>query len=69
MVRCVILKNASHAEKATELQNVYNTDALNHLTASKWRLRFQDGSYDRFDSARSERLSRSDLAAPIQSLL
>jgi hypothetical protein len=43
--------------------------ALKYPTVSKWRRRFQDGSDDLFDLALSGRLSRSDLAAPIQSLL
>jgi hypothetical protein len=44
-------------------------EALKYSTVSKWRLRFQDGSDDLFDLARSGRPSRSDVAAPIQSLL
>jgi transposase len=69
VIRYLILKNLSVAEIATELQTVYSTDALKHSTVSKWRLRFQDGSDDLFDLTRSRRPSRSDLAAPIQSLL
>jgi transposase len=68
VIRYLTLKNLSVAEIASELQSVYGTDALKYSTVSKWRLRFQDGSYDLFDLARSERSSRSDLAAPIQSL-
>jgi hypothetical protein len=45
------------------------TGALKYSTVSKWRLRSQDGSDDFSDLARSERPYRSDLAAPIQSLL
>jgi hypothetical protein len=63
------LKKLSVAEIATELQNVYGTDALKYSTVSKWRLRFQNGSEDLFDFIRSSKPSRSDLAAPIQSLL
>jgi transposase len=63
------LKNLSVAEIATELHSVYGRDALKYSTVPKWRLRFQDGSEDLFDSARSGRPARSDLAAPIQSLL
>jgi hypothetical protein len=48
---------------------VYGADALKYLTVSKWRVRFQDGSGDPFDLARSGKPSRSDLAAPIQSLV
>jgi hypothetical protein len=69
VIRYLTLKNLSVAEIATELQSVYGTDALKDLTVSKCRLRFQDGSDDISDFARCERLCRSDLAAPIQSLL
>jgi hypothetical protein len=44
-------------------------DALKYLMVAKWGLCFQDGSDDLFDLARSGRSSRSDLAAPIQSLV
>jgi hypothetical protein len=64
VIRHLTLKNIGVAEIATELQSVYGTDALKHLTVSKWRLRFQDDSDDLFDLARSGRPSRSDLAAP-----
>jgi transposase len=63
------LKNLSVAEIATEFQSVYGTDALKYSTMSKRRLRFQDGSDNLFDLARSGRPFRSDLAALIQSLL
>jgi transposase len=69
MIRYLILKSLSVAEIATEFQSVYDTDALKYSTVSKWRLRFQEGSDDLFDLARSGRPSRSDLAVPIQSLL
>jgi hypothetical protein len=69
VIRYLILKNLSGAEIATELQSVYGTDALKYSTISKWRLHFQDGSNDSFDLTRIGRASRSDLAAPIQSLL
>jgi transposase len=68
-IRYLTHKNLSVVEIATELQSVYGTDALKYLTVSKWRLRFQHGSDDLFDLARSGRPSRSDFAAPIQSLL
>jgi hypothetical protein len=69
VIRDLILKDLSLTEIATELQSVYDTDALKYSTVSKWRLRFQDGSDDLFDLTCSRRPSRSDLAAPIQSLL
>jgi transposase len=69
VIRYFTLKNLSVAEIATELQNVYGTDALKYSTVSKWTLRFHDSWDDLFDLASSERPSRSDLAAPIQSLL
>jgi hypothetical protein len=69
VIRYLTLKNLGVAEIATELQSVYGTDALKYSTVSKWRLCFQNGSDDLFDLPRSGRVSRSDLAAPIQSLL
>jgi transposase len=69
VIRYLILKNLSVAEIATELQNVYGTDALKYSTVSKSNMRFQDGSNDLFDFALSGKPSRSDLATPIQSLL
>jgi hypothetical protein len=69
MIRYLALKNLRVAEIVTELQSVYGTDALKYSMVSKWRLRFQDGSDDLFDLAHSETPSRSDLAAPVQSLL
>jgi transposase len=69
VAHCLTLKNLSVAEIATELQSGYGTDALKYSTISKWRLRFQDGSDELFDFARSGRPSRSDLADLIQSLL
>jgi hypothetical protein len=69
MIRYFTLKNLGVAEIATELQSMSGTDALKYLTVSKWRLRFQNGSDDRFDLVRSGRPSRSDIAAPIQPLL
>jgi transposase len=69
VLRYLTRKNLSFAEIVTELQSVYGTDALKYSTVSKWRLRFQDGSDDLFHLARSGRPSRSDLVAPIQSLL
>jgi hypothetical protein len=45
------------------------TNTRKYSTASKWRLRFQDGSDDVTYLARSERPSRSNIAAPIQLLL
>jgi transposase len=68
-IRYLTLKNLGVAEITTELQSVYGTDALKYSTVSKWSLRFQDDSDDLFNLARSGRPSRSDLAAPIQSLL
>jgi hypothetical protein len=61
VIRYLPLKNPSVAEIATELQNVYSTDALKYSTVSKWRPRFQDGSDHLFDLARSGRPSRSHL--------
>jgi transposase len=69
VIRYLTLKNLSVGEIATEFQSVYRTDALKYSTASKWRLRFQDGSDDLFELTRSRRPSRSDFATPIQSLL
>jgi transposase len=69
VIHYLTLKNLSVPEIATEIQSVYGTDALKYSTFSKWRLRFQDGSDDLFDFARSGRPSRNDLAARIQSLL
>jgi hypothetical protein len=69
VTRYSTFKKLSAAEVPTELQSVYGTDALKYSTVSKWRLRFQDGSDDLFDLARSGRPSRSDHAAPIQLLL
>jgi transposase len=69
VIRYLTLENLSVAEIATELQSVYDMCALKHSTVSKWRLRFHDGWDDLFDLARSGRASRSDLAAPVQSLL
>jgi transposase len=66
---CLTLKNLSVPKVATKLQGVYGTDALKYSTVSKWRLRFQDGSDDLFDLARSGRPSHNDLVAPIQPLL
>jgi transposase len=54
------LKNLSVAEIATDFQSVYGTDALKYSMVSKWKLRFQDGSDDLFDLARSGRPFRSD---------
>jgi hypothetical protein len=69
MIRYLTLKYRGVAEIATELQNVYSTDALKYSTVSKWRLCFQDGSDDRFDLARFGESCRSDLEDPIPSLL
>jgi transposase len=69
VVRYLTVKNLSVAEITPELPSMYGTDALKYSTISKWRLRFQDGPDDLFDSARSGRPSRSDLAALTQSLL
>jgi transposase len=69
VIRDLTFKNLSVAEIATQLQGVYGTDALKYSTVSKWRLRFQEGSDDRFDLVRSGTPSRSDLEAPIQLLL
>jgi hypothetical protein len=69
VIRYLTLKNLSIAEIATEFQSVYRTDALEYSTVSKCRLRFQDGSDHSFNLARSGSSSRSDLVAPIQSLL
>jgi transposase len=69
VIHYLTLKNLSVTKIATELQNMYGMDALKDSTVLKWRLRFQDGSDDLFDLARSKRRSRSDLAALIQSLL
>jgi hypothetical protein len=65
-IRYSDLENLSVAEIATELHNVYGTDALKYSTVSKWRLCFQDGSDDLFDFAHSGRPFHSGLAAPIQ---
>jgi hypothetical protein len=62
-------KNLSIAEIATELQSMRGRDARKYSTVSKWRPRFPDGLDDPFDLAGSGRSSRSDLVAPIQSLL
>jgi ribosomal protein L22 len=67
VIRYVALKNLNVAEIATELQNMYGTDALKYLTVSKWRLCFQDGSDNLFDLARSGRPYHGNLAALIQS--
>jgi hypothetical protein len=56
VIRYLTFKNLSVAKIATELQSVHGTDALKYSTVSKWRLRFQDGSDDPFDFARSEGL-------------
>jgi hypothetical protein len=69
VIRYLTFKNLSVAKIATEHQDVYGRDALKSSTVSKWRLRFQDGLGGLFDLTRSERPSRSDLAAPIQSLV
>jgi transposase len=69
VIRYLTLKNLIVVEITTELQIMYGKDALKYSTVSKWRLRFQDSSDNLFDFARSGRPSRSDLAAPIQSLL
>jgi hypothetical protein len=69
VIRDLTLKNLSVAEIATELQSVYDADALKYSMVSKWRRRFQDVSDDLFDLARSDTPSRSDRAASIQSLL
>jgi hypothetical protein len=69
VIRYLILKNISVTEIAVELQSMYGADALNYSRVSKWRLRFQDSSGDLFDLARPGSPSRSDLAAPIPSLL
>jgi hypothetical protein len=69
VIRHLSPKNLSVAEIATELHNVYGTNQLKNPTVLKWSLRLQDGPVDRFDLARSERPSHSDLLAPIQSLL
>jgi transposase len=69
VIRYFALKSLSIAEIAIELHSVYVTDALQYSTVSHWRLRFRNGSNDLFNLARSGRPSRSDLAAPIQSLL
>jgi hypothetical protein len=47
----------------------FQSDPSDPLGDPKWRLRFQDGSDDLFNFARSGRPSRNDLAAPIHSLL
>jgi transposase len=71
VIRDLTLENLSVTEIAIELQSesVYGTDALKYSTVSKWMLCCQDGSDDLFDSACSGTASRSDLAAPVQSLL
>jgi hypothetical protein len=68
VIRYLTLKNLSIAQIATELQSMYDKNALKYPRASKWRLCFQDGSDDLFDLARSGRPSRSNHAAPIQLL-
>jgi hypothetical protein len=68
VIRYLILKS-SVGETTTELESLYCADSLKYSTVSKWRLLFQEGSDDLFDSVRSGRPSRSQLAAPIQSLL
>jgi transposase len=65
VIRYLTLHNFSVAEIATELQSVYGMDSLKYSTVSKWRLRFQDGSKDRFDLRLSGKPSHSDLTAPI----
>jgi hypothetical protein len=69
VIRYLILKNLSVAEITTELQRVYDMDALKYSMVTKWRLRFQDLSDDPSDFARPERPSGNDLAVPIQSSL
>jgi hypothetical protein len=69
VIRYLTRKNGSVAEISSELQSVYDTNALKYSTVSKWNLRFQDASDDLFDLGRSGSPSHIDLAAPIQSVL
>jgi transposase len=69
VIHYLIFKNLSVAEITTELQSMYGTDALKCSIVLKWRPRFQEGSDDLFDLARSGRQPLSDLVAPIQELL
>jgi hypothetical protein len=62
------LKNLSATESATKLQCVWH-GCTERLDGLKVEFRFQGGSNDLFGFAPSEKPPRSDLAAPLQSLL